>query len=253
MIKVLKSKPLWVNILAMIVFILLLAFGVDKFLDSYTRHGEKIQVPALYGLQVDEASNLLSELDLRYEILDSTFEENFPRFAVIEQIPDSGSYVKDDRIVYIRINRGEVPTVQMPDLTDKNIKQAVFILESMGLKLGRVDTVRDIAEDAVIKQLYKGNIVRENTELPQGSVIDLIIGDGALQGSVDKVPIPELEGSTLDETRIILGAYGLKLGIISTNGMISDSSQATIVGQSPSFDPNISIPKGTSINVTIKQ
>ncbi len=251
MIKVLKYKPLWINLLAMLVFLALILWGVDKFLDSVTRHGESKYVPSLYGLQVDEASNLLEELDLRYEILDSLYDENFPRNAVIEQIPDSGSRVKEDRKIYIRINRGDVPMVQMPDLEDKNIKQAIFILESVGLKLGKIDTVEDIAEDAVIKQLYKGNVIRVNTEIPRGSVISLIIGNGGKQ-AVDKVPVPDLDGSTLDEARIILGAMGLKLGSVSANGRISDSSQATVIGQSPSYSPDLQLYRGSSVNVTIK-
>ncbi|TNE82358.1 MAG: PASTA domain-containing protein [Bacteroidetes bacterium] len=251
MIKVLKSKPLWINLIAMLVFLALVVWGVDKFLDSVTRHGESKYVPSLYGLQVEEAGNLLEELDLRYEILDSLYDENFPKNAVIEQIPDSGCLVKEERKIYIRINRGDVPMVQMPDLEDKNIKQALFILESVGLKIGHIDTVEDIAEDAVIKQLYKGNVIRVNTEIPRGSVINLIIGNGGKQAA-EKVPVPDLDGSTLNEARIILGAMGLKLGEVYTTGKISDSSQATVISQSPSYSSDLMLYRGSSINVTIK-
>ena len=250
-----NSKQIAINIGMALALILVLVFGVNRFLAFYTHHDEKIPVPNLYGLQVPEAENLLDELGLRYEIRDSLFEEGKPRNAVLQQDPDTGEFVKEGRIIYLSINANDVPRIKMPDLKAKNIHQAIMILESMGLKVGRIDTVRDIAEDAVQEQRYQGKIIRPNTEIGQGSVIDLVISDGADQqgfGTGD-VGLPDLEGSTLDDARIILEASGLRLGQVNSRGMVRDSSEATIVEQNPSYSPEIMLRRGSFVSVTIKQ
>lgn len=251
----LTPKQIAINIGLALLLVLLVVFGVNRFLAFYTHHDEKIPVPMLYGLEVEEVQNLLDELGLRYEIRDSLFEEGKPRNAVLQQDPDTGEFVKEGRIIYLSINASEVPKIKMPDLIDKNIHQAIMILESLNLKVGDIDTVRDIAEDAVVEQRYKGKTIRPDTEIGQGSVIDLVIGDGADQNGIgtDEVELPDLEGSTLGDARIILDAYGLRLGEITARGAIRDSSEATIIEQIPSYSPEIKLRRGSSILLTIKQ
>jgi dolichyl-phosphate-mannose--protein O-mannosyl transferase len=44
------NKYFWVNILVMIVAVVLIVFGVMKWLDVYTRHGEAVVVPDVKGM-----------------------------------------------------------------------------------------------------------------------------------------------------------------------------------------------------------
>jgi len=53
------------------------------------------------------------------------------------------------------------------------------MLESSGLKLGRLFYIKSFDEDAVQNQLMNGRPVRAGTELDKGSVIDLTVGMGA--------------------------------------------------------------------------
>lgn len=248
-------KKLGISVAAALLLVLLLVFGLSRFLAMYTHHEEKIPVPMLYGLGVPEVEHLLDELGLRYEIRDSLFEEGKPRNAVLQQDPDTGEFVKEGRVIYISINSSEIPKVRMPDLDHKNIHQAIMILESMGLKVGRIDTIADIAEDAVLNWRINGKAVRANTEIGQGSVIDLTIADGGndlgvFEGNVD---VPDLVGVSLGEAQVLLEAYGLRLGTVLGRGEISDSSQATVLSQIPSYSPDLEIRKGSRISVTIKQ
>ncbi|MBI1221470.1 MAG: PASTA domain-containing protein [Bacteroidetes bacterium] len=248
-------KKISISIIAAIVLVVLMVLGANQFLSIYTRHDEKIPVPALYGLEVPEMQNLLDELGLRYEIRDSLFEEGMPRNAVLQQDPDTGEFVKEGRIIYVSINASESPKILMPDLNQKNIHQAIMILESLGLKVGKIDTTNHIAEDAVIEQWYKGKKIRPDEVIGQGSVIDLVIGDGGNQSGVmqDEVDIPDLEGLNYGDARILLDAYGLRLGTVVVKGVISDSSQATILSQIPSYSPGTKIKRGSKVSLTIKE
>ena len=52
------NKYFWVNIVVMIVAVVLIVFGVMKWLDVYTRHGEAVVVPDVKGMTVEEASKM---------------------------------------------------------------------------------------------------------------------------------------------------------------------------------------------------
>lgn len=57
------NKYFWMNILVMIVAVVLIVFGVMKWLDVYTRHGEAVVVPDVKGMTVDEASKCSAIMD----------------------------------------------------------------------------------------------------------------------------------------------------------------------------------------------
>lgn len=248
-------KKIGISAAAAIGLIIVLVFGVNRFLSIYTHHDEKIPVPVLYGLEVPEVERLLDELGLRYEVRDSLFQEGMPRNAVLSQDPDTNEFVKEGRIIYISINASETPKIRMPDLNHKNINQAIMIIESMGLKVGKIDTTQDIAEDAVLEQKINGKKIKPDTEIGQGTVIDLVIGDGGNEQGVmtGDVDVPDLVGLSLGESRIILDAYGLRVGTVVGKGNISDSSEATVVAQIPSYSGGLKIRKGSKVSITIKQ
>jgi len=248
-------KKIGISIALAVGLVMVLIFGVNRFLAVYTHHAEKIPVPVLYGLEVPEVERLLDELGLRYEIRDSLFEEDKPRNAVLTQDPDTNEFVKEDRIIYISINASEIPKIRMPDLNHKNINQAIMIIESMGLKVGKIDTANDIMEDAVLEQKMNGKRIKANAEIVQGSVIDLVIGDGGNEQGVfgGDVDVPDLVGLSLGEARIILDAYGLRIGSVIARGAVKDMNEATVVAQIPSYSADLQIRKGSKLSVTIKQ
>ena len=53
------NKYFWLNLIAMVAVVILLLFGVLKWLDVYTRHGEAVVVPDVKGMTVGEAEMLL--------------------------------------------------------------------------------------------------------------------------------------------------------------------------------------------------
>ena len=44
------NKSFWINLIAMVIVVALVLFGVLKGLDIYTRHGEAVVVPKLKGM-----------------------------------------------------------------------------------------------------------------------------------------------------------------------------------------------------------
>ena len=143
-----------------------------------TNHNQKIEVPNLAKLSIDKVEDVLSELDLRYEVLDSAnFNPDYPRFTIIEQIPKPGKFVKEDRKIYLTINPSGYRKIKVPEVLGITARQAKPTLLAMGFQIGKVST-RPHISDHVLEMRYKGEKLMPGTEISKTSVIDLIVGDG---------------------------------------------------------------------------
>src|SRR5690606_23675554 len=106
-------KNLIIALISIVVFVLIAFFT----LRYYTRHGENIQVPELKGKQIDEAMALLEQNGFRYQV-DSVYQMDARPGMVIEQDPDAGSNVKENRTVYLTIITRSAPNVAFPNLLE---------------------------------------------------------------------------------------------------------------------------------------
>jgi len=168
-------KQLLFAILALIV----LSFLVLWWLRISTNHNQHIEVPNLSKLSLDKVENELSELDLRYEVLDSAnYNPEYPKFAVIEQIPKPGKFVKQDRKIYLTLNPSGYRRIKVPDILGKTRRQAEPTLLASGFKIGKISTQPHIS-DQVLEMRYKGEKLKPGTELQKTSTVDLIVGDGS--------------------------------------------------------------------------
>ena len=80
-----------------VLFVFLLAFFS---LGIYTRHGSGIQVPQLQTLPIDKAIALLKAQNLEYKI-DSVYVPDEKPGSVVQQDPDPGTMVKENRTIYL--------------------------------------------------------------------------------------------------------------------------------------------------------
>ena len=116
----LKSRFLWLNILAAIVLVAVVCFVVFLRLDVYTRHGEAVEVPNLTGLYVEEAELLLKDSNLSYEIIDSVYIRSRRGGEIAEQAPAAGTKVKKNRKIYITVNSKQRKMVMVPNLVGES-------------------------------------------------------------------------------------------------------------------------------------
>ena len=108
----------------------------------------------------------------------------------------------------------------------------------------------DFAKNAVIRQYYKGNIIKPGEMIVKESKIDLVLGDG-LKG--DKVSLPNLIGLSRAEAISRIVASSLNVGIILPDASVKDSSLAKVYKQVPSYTSGISIKAGKQIDIFITQ
>jgi eukaryotic-like serine/threonine-protein kinase len=180
----LKSNLFFKNLALAVVVIIIFFSGVALFLSKYTRHGEYIMLQNLNQKKLSDVEGLLKSEELNYIIIDSIYAENTPPGLVINQNPYPGAHVKRGRNVYLYITSTLPPLVEMPDLTDKSLRQAKNLLDNAGLKLGRVHLVVAPLSGFVLSQTYKDKAILPGTKIPKGSIINIEAGRGSTDDSI---------------------------------------------------------------------
>ena len=247
-ISYLKTKSFRNNLIAAVTTVIVLLMIAFFSLRYYTKHGQGLDVPSLKGLSYAQAISKLDDLGLRYAV-DSVYVMDKPPGIVIDQDPDAGTFVKDNRTIYLTINTALAPNVTFPDIEFKSLREVQPMLEGFGLKIGDTTYKSDVSRDVVLSASFGGQAIKAGQSLPKGSRIDLVLGDGRGNEEVD---IPALIGLTVDEAKFSLKGAMLTLGTITYEGEITDSASATIVMQVPMLTDSLSKVKiGTPINVII--
>src|SRR6185312_4055624 len=183
--------------------------------------------------------------------IDSVYVLDETPGSVVEQDPDAGTNVKENRIIYLKIVKNQAPVVSLPNIIDVPLISAEATLSNYGLKIGDTTHRPDIARDHVLEIRYAGQAIQPGSKIPKGSKVDLVLGDGA---GASEVEIPDLTNQDLDAARFALKGSGLVLGAITYQGAITDSTNLTVVSQMPMrTDSATKTAIGTKVNVTVIQ
>lgn len=202
-----QNKFFWINLIAMIVVVALVLFGVLKGLDIYTRHGEAVVVPNVKGMSVAEAEKLFHNQGLTGIVSDSSYVKNLPAGCILDYNPASGHKVKRGRTIYLTINTLSIPLHTVPDIADNSsMRQAQARLLASGFKLTENELVPG-EKDWVYGVKYKGRLLAKDEKVPQGATLTLLVGDGGdlpLEGdsigSEDNQPAAVPRDSAADES-----------------------------------------------------
>lgn len=199
-IKFLFSKTFLIQLGLAVIALIVIAFLTLQWLDYSTNQDQRIEVPDLSRLSLNVVEERLDDLDLRYEILDSAnFNPEYPRYAVIDQVPRPGDHVKENRKIYLTLNPSGYRKVMVPDLIRRTRRQVEPTLRSLGFEIGDVTYKPDIAPDAVLELRHKGRLVEPGDELMKTSVIDLVVGDGSGRYISDDEDTLEVEDEQFEE------------------------------------------------------
>lgn len=183
------------NLLIMAALAILLIIITFKWIESYTRHGEYIVVPDVSGMYEEEAGQALAAVGLKYEVMDYKYDKMMVEGGVIEQKPKPGAYVKDGRKIYLTLNSGKEPMRAVPDVADNSsLRAAESKLRAAGFKLGRTVYI-DGDLDWVYEIRYQGLEIAAGTEIPEGSTVTIVAGNGN-----PVIRIEEVDSTTVIDT-----------------------------------------------------
>lgn len=251
MFKFLRSKTFLLNLAGAVLFTILVVWGIFKFMDSYTLHGETISVPTLEGLSITEVEELLIDKNLRFKILDSVYLVDAEKGVVLEQNPGPNDLVKEKRTIYITTSKVVPPEISMPNVVDMSLRLAIGKIESYGLK---VETQHRPSEcvNCVLRQEINEKEVNPGDKVKKGSVVLLTIGIGT---SNMKIMAPYLINLTKEEAKAKLMEASLSLGFDDYENCKcetkEDTLKAIVYWQSPIRSQSVAINIGSSVDLRL--
>jgi beta-lactam-binding protein with PASTA domain len=195
--KFIFSKTFLIQLVLAFLAIIVIAFLTMKWLKISTNHDQRIEVPNLSMLSLRAVEGKLDEMHLQYEIMDSAnYNPDYPKYAVIDQVPAPGKFVKENRKLYLTLNPSGFRKIVVPDMIRRTRRQVEPTLRSLGFEIGDVTYKPDIAKDAVLELRHEGKLIEPGDELMKTSVIDLVLGDGSGQYAGDLNETDEYENET---------------------------------------------------------
>ncbi|MFR1987438.1 MAG: PASTA domain-containing protein [Prevotellamassilia sp.] len=204
------SPLLMGNCLGIVLASVVLLIGALFFLDSYTRHGDSVEIPDVRGLDEQTAKSKLEAVGLLAEVTDTGYVYRATPYSVLEQSLLPGEKVKPGRTLYLTINADGPRKIALPDVADNcSRREAEDKLKVLGFKLGATEYIVGDPE-WVYGIKVNGRDVSAGTRVSVNTPVVLVVGAGGLEeeyngnDSLDyllNVPIEEeeiIEGETTD-------------------------------------------------------
>jgi len=257
MLKNLNIQSLFKYLIVFLIAFVLLLLIVQIGLRLYTHHGQKIEMPDFVNTQISDASEVAQKNKFEIVVTDSIFIVGKKGGLILDQNPKPGSFVKQNRKIYVTITKYETETIKLgslPVLYGNSFEQKKNELKYRDIDLEIRDYQYDPAEpNHILAVYYEGelivskDVIKKEAVIKKGGVLQCILSrrDGG------DVTIPNLVCMELEEAKFILESSKLKLGSVVVRGDIDDGEPQYILNQSPPYDGITNIKMGESITVTI--
>lgn len=181
--------------LSTFVFLLFFYIILNWTFASFIHSRKDVIVPDLRGKSLNDALNVLSNLNLGLRKESDEFNQNIPLGTIIRQNPMPGITVREGKIIKVTISQGGQVSF-VPNLIGLPIRTAEINIRSAGLNLGEESTRYSI--------LYEKGIVVDQDPKPgsiieRDSLINLVISSG--KPPDDILLMPKFINKDIDEVR----------------------------------------------------
>ncbi len=224
------KRNFFVNLLAAIVLVAALLFGLLWMLGFITNHGAYEKTPNITGKNLKEGIKILESKGFNVEVQDSVYIDTVAALQIIKQTPEADEMVKSKRTIFLTVNRSQPPSVQIPNMVGFSLRNAILYMKQLGLKIGDTTRKLDIAKDAILEQNYQGKPIKPGTKIFMGSTIDFVVGNGV---GDKEFKVPSLIGLTYREASELLRGMNLGTGSLVVDPGVKDTANAFVYKQTP--------------------
>lgn len=197
-------------------------------------------VPNVLGLSFDAASGRLQQAGFRAQRGEMRFQDAAPRLTVIGMTPDQGSREPMGSSVVLDLSAGPRLGV-VPNVVGMARPQADSALTAAGFTTAP-DTLTQASDQPVGTVIDTRPAAGGNAAIP--SAVLLIVSAGPAT-----IPVPDLTGRTIVESRVLLEQLGLALGDVTILNSGGAGAQAAVVQQNPAA--GTLVPVGARVTVSV--
>ncbi|MGA0256601.1 MAG: PASTA domain-containing protein [Saprospiraceae bacterium] len=252
-------KRFLIHLLAMAGVILIVLLGVMLWLRIYTNHGQKLELPDYKNISVEEARIDARKKSFELIVNDSLFRVGTPGGIILNQNPEAGSKVKENRKVYIDISRYNATQNRLGDLPFMYGREYQSVKRSLS-HLEINSEVKSYSYDAgepdhILEVWYRGKRIdgnegrQDDVEIATGDKLEFVLS----KKEGGEVPVPNLVCERLGIARWKLQTSRLKLGRIEKRGIVpANLDSAYIVQQMPIYTDSSKIAMGEVIHVLVQ-
>ena len=231
----------WIVAAVAVLAVVVGGFVLFKFIQK-----DSHEIPMLTGIDVGEATNLVTEFDWTIVEVEEA-SEDVPAGAVVRTDPEAGRSLQSGKTITFFVSTGP-PPVPLPELNNLDVAAATTALTEAGLVLGAQtpEFNEDIATGLVIRWVVslQPNLVA-GQEVVKGTAVDVFVS----QGPAPRV-IPDLRGMTIENATIALN----DLQLIINRADDEFSNEVPVGGVTTQLPAaGESLPKGSSVTVAISK
>ncbi|MEN9333194.1 MAG: hypothetical protein RLY35_374 [Bacteroidota bacterium] len=233
-VQYLRSKP-GMKMVGYVIGANLLGILLSWFwLSWYTDHGEFVTIPQLKGQSLEQAIEILEDLDMEPVVIDSIWSDTAAKGSINYVMPAPGSTIKSGRQVYLTIFSKTPPMETITIKSGEYAAVAMVKLKNKGIDYDVSYQPNNNFVGSVIGIRYQGKEIKFNDLLPRGCKVVLIVGTG----DNAKIPVPDLHGLTYLEAQRLLKSLGLIPQLFfDTTPADADSLDFKVCTQEPPYSP----------------
>ena len=256
--KFIFSKTFLIQLVLAFLAIIVIAFLTLKWLKISTNHDERIEVPNLSMLSLGAVEGKLDEMHLQYEIMDSAnYNPDYPKYAVIDQVPAPGKFVKENRKLYLTLNPSGFRKIVLPDMIRRTRRQVEPTLRSLGFEIWDVTYKPDIAKDEVMDS------ANYNPDYPRYAVIDQVPAPGKFvkenrklyltlnPSGYRKISVPDLVRRTRRQVEPTLRSLGFEIGSVTYKPDIAKDAVLELLHKGKLIEPGDELMKTSVIDLVL--
>lgn len=197
--------------------------------------GEKVKIPKVEGLPVDEAEAKLAALDL-VVTRQAQPSDTVPINTAMGTLPKAGAKVAPNSAVVLLFSGGPAP-VAVPDVNGLDEIEATSRLTAAGLKVTRtLEASSTVAAGSVIRTSPSAG-----TQVAKDSTVTIVVSSGPKQATV-----PDVTDQSQSAATAALKAAGFNVEVTTVT---SPGSVGKVISQNPSGGTKAEV--GTTVTITV--
>ncbi|NDL66886.1 Stk1 family PASTA domain-containing Ser/Thr kinase [Anaerotalea alkaliphila] len=203
---------------------------------------KEITVPAVEGLELEEAKSLLQAQGLPYLVTSTEYSGTVPSNSVISQLPKGLTVLEEPVQVQLVLSKGQ-QMIQVPDVQRVNYQDARQQLEDLGLRTSLQNIHHDTVPVGIVIEQYPG----PGRSIPFQTEVVLKVSQGR---EVKKIKVPDVQGMKEADAVSALNGSGLKVGNVS-HAFHDTVEEGRVIGMSTSAGREVE--EGFEIDLTISR